>query len=68
MLSEIGSGHGWGCHQEVSELVNDADGPAFPERELMGLGMDGYHMSEFLTVQSGLMPTYVSRASDLSPM
>jgi hypothetical protein len=26
----------------IKECVNDIDGPAFLERELMGLGMDGY--------------------------
>ena len=26
----------------VQEFVNDTDGPAFLERELMGLGVDGY--------------------------
>jgi hypothetical protein len=26
----------------IWELVNDTDGPAFLERELMGLGVDGY--------------------------
>ena len=26
----------------IWEFVNDKDGPAFLERELMGLGVDGY--------------------------
>ena len=26
----------------IWEFVNDTDGPAFLERELMGLGVDGY--------------------------
>ena len=26
----------------IRELMNDADGPAFLERELMGFGVDGY--------------------------
>ena len=26
----------------IGEFVNDTDGPAFLERELMGLGADGY--------------------------
>ena len=26
----------------ISQSVNDTDGPAFLERELMGLGVDGY--------------------------
>ena len=26
----------------IREFVNDMDGPAFLERELMGLGVDGY--------------------------
>ena len=35
MPFHIGGGHGW-------EFVNDMDRPAFPERELVGLGVDGY--------------------------
>jgi hypothetical protein len=31
--------------------VNDADEPAFLERELMGLGVDRNGRSEFMTVQ-----------------
>jgi hypothetical protein len=26
----------------IQEFLNDMDGPAFPERELMRLGVDGY--------------------------
>ena len=26
----------------IQEFVNDMDGPAFLERELVGLGVDGY--------------------------
>ena len=26
----------------IREFVNDTDGPAFLERELVGLGVDGY--------------------------
>ena len=26
----------------IQEFVNDTDGPAFLERELVGLGVDGY--------------------------
>ena len=26
----------------IQEFLNDMEGPAFLERELMGLGMDGY--------------------------
>ena len=33
----IGGGGG-----SIREFVNDKDGPAFLERELMGLGVDGY--------------------------
>jgi hypothetical protein len=34
MLFHIGGG--------IREFVNDTDGPAFLERELVGLGVDGY--------------------------
>ena len=27
---------------DIQEFVNNTDGPAFLERELMGLGVDGY--------------------------
>ena len=27
---------------DIREFVNDMEGPAFLERELMGLGVDGY--------------------------
>ena len=39
MPFHIGGRYGWGG---IQEFVNDADRPAFLERELMGLGMDGY--------------------------
>ena len=39
MLFDIGRGHGRGG---IQEFVNDTDGPAFLERELMGWGVDGY--------------------------
>ena len=39
MPFRIGSGHGRGG---IREFVNDADGPAFLERKLMGFGVDGY--------------------------
>ena len=43
---KIGGGYGQGW---LREFVNDTDGPAFLERELVGLGVDG--RSEFTTVQ-----------------
>ena len=39
MLFHIGDGHGWAG---IREFVNDTDGPAFLEMELVGLGVDGY--------------------------
>ena len=39
MLFHIGGGHGQGY---IWELVNGMDGPAFLEKGLMGLGVDGY--------------------------
>ena len=39
MLFQIGGGRGWGG---IREFVNETDGPAFLERELMGLGVDRY--------------------------
>ena len=42
MPFQIGSGHGQG-------FMNDTDGPAFLERKLMGLDLDG--RSEFTTMQ-----------------
>ena len=35
MPFKIAGGHGWG---NIQEFVNNMDGPAFLERELMGLG------------------------------
>ena len=35
----VGGGRGWGS---IRKFVYDADGPAFLERELVGLGVDGY--------------------------
>ena len=29
---------------DIRKFFNDTNGPAFPERELMGLGVDGYHL------------------------
>ena len=39
MPFHIGSGHSRGG---IWEFVNDTDGSAFLERELMGLGVEGY--------------------------
>ena len=39
MPFQIGSRHGRGG---ITEFVNDVEGPAFLERELMGLGVGGY--------------------------
>ena len=44
----------------VWEFMNNVDGPAFLERELVGLGVDVYRAS-------GTVPIHVSRASDLFP-
>ena len=35
----------------IREFVDDTDGPAFLERELLGLGVMGTGRSEFTTVQ-----------------
>jgi hypothetical protein len=39
MPFHIGDRHGRGG---ILKFFNDTDGPAFLERELVGLGMDGY--------------------------
>jgi hypothetical protein len=38
--------------------VNDADGPAFLERELMGLGVDGYQLVKVNNRVSGPVSIY----------
>ena len=39
IMFEIGGGHGQGG---IRDFLSDANEPAFLERELMGLGVDGY--------------------------
>ena len=39
MPFHVGGGRGWGG---IREFMNNVDGSAFLERELVGLGVDGY--------------------------
>ena len=50
---------------DIREFVIDMDGPAFLERELMGLGVDKYQQVRGHDCTSRPLPMYVSRASDL---
>ena len=45
----------------IREFVNDTDEPAFLERELMGLGVDGYLYVRVHNHESGLVPIYTFR-------
>ena len=45
----------------IREFVNDMDGPAFLERELVGLVWMGNGRSEFTTVQVEWCPFYTFR-------
>ena len=40
----------------IREFVNDMDGPAFLERELIGLNVGGTDKSEFTTLQVDRCP------------
>ena len=37
--------------EDFREFVNHSDGPAFQKRELVGLGVNGYCRSEFITMK-----------------
>ena len=43
------------------ELVDDTDGSAFLERELVGLGVDGYRWVRVHDCASGMVPIYTFR-------
>ena len=43
----------------IREFVNDTDGQAFLERELMGLGVDGYGLVRVHDRASGPMLNYM---------
>ena len=42
----------------IRELVNDTDRPAFLERELVGLGVDGYQQVRVRDRASGPVPIH----------
>ena len=45
----------------IWEFMNNADGPAFLERELVGLGVDGYRLVRVRDHASGTVPIYMFR-------
>ena len=45
----------------IWEFMNNADGPAFLERELVGLGVDGYRQVRVCDRASGPVPIHTFR-------
>ena len=45
----------------IREFVNDTDGPAFLEMELVGLGVDGYQWVRVHDRACGTVPIYTFR-------
>ena len=55
MPFHIRGGHGRGG---IRMFVNDTDGPPFLERELVGLGVDGYWYVRVHDHANGTVPIY----------
>ena len=45
----------------IREFMNNADGPAFLERELVGLGVDGYRQVRLRVRAYGTVPIHTFR-------
>ena len=52
---------GGGIREFMNEFMNNADGPAFLERELVGLGVGGYRQVRVRDRASGPVPIHTFR-------